>query len=113
MLEVLAHLELGVEALPNSYHLLQVECPDPVVIETLNPEKLADDWWQNVEWTRAAGDQWLASCKAALLRVPSAIVPHSANYLFNPRHPDAERCQILSFNEHPFDRRLLAPKVGS
>ena len=36
------------------------------------------------------------------------IVPRSANYLFNTGHPDAKHCNIPSFNQHPFDRRLLA-----
>ena len=112
MLEVLANLELGVDEMPSSYCLLEVECPEKVTFETLNPQKLADDWWQNLEWTRAAGDQWIASNESAILRVPSAIVPHSFNYLLNPRHPDAKWCKILAYKEYPFDKRLLAPKVG-
>lgn len=38
-----------------------------------------------------SGTAWLRQNKGVLLQVPSAIVPETANYLFNPRHTYAAR----------------------
>ena len=46
-----------------------------------------------------------------LLRVPSAVVPKSFNYLFNPRHADAGKATIQSATEHPYDARLQTGSV--
>ena len=57
--------------------------------------------------TRALGDDWLAKGSAALLSVPSAIVPETFNVLLNPAHQDAKRIVIVQAGEHAIDPRLL------
>jgi len=44
----------------------------------------------------------------SLLRVPSAIVPETSNYLLNPVHADAARITIASATRFRFDPRLMA-----
>lgn len=56
--------------------------------------------------TRAMGDEWLLSGSTLLLKVPSAILPHSYNYLLNPRHSLAREVTIAAVGKHPFDQRL-------
>lgn len=57
--------------------------------------------------TRALGDGSLGRSSAALLTVPSAIVPETFNVLLNPLHHDATRITIVDTGEHAFDPRLL------
>lgn len=36
---------------------------------------------------RRVGDEWIEAGRTPVLRVPSAVVPQSFNYLLNPRYP--------------------------
>lgn len=107
MLEVLVHFELAPDEVPENFQLLEVDYAQRKSIARLQADALADGWQNDIELTRAIGDEWLAAGGSALLRVPSAVVPRSFNYLFNPRHPEAEMAHILSVTRHPYDARLL------
>jgi RES domain-containing protein len=107
LLEVLVHFELQSGDVPDSYQLLEVACDARSGLSRLAESALPGDWRRREEVTRAVGDEWLATQKGVLLRVPSAIVPASYNYLFNPRHPLAGEASIEAVIRHPYDRRLL------
>src|SRR4051794_13276035 len=89
LLEIMVHLEVDAEDLPSHYQLLGIDVPDDVAVTALTD--LPDNWREDTNWTRARGDAWLRGNDSALWRVPSAIVPNAANYLFNPAHADARR----------------------
>jgi len=108
LLEVLVHLELSPVRLPKAYRLLKVEAPDDVMIRELSPADLSKKWTDDETETRTLGDEWLASQRTALLRVPSAVVPETFNVLMNSAHLDARRLTIVSHREYPWDRRLLS-----
>ena len=57
--------------------------------------------------TRPLGDGWPTKGSAALVSVPSAIVPETFNVLLNPLHQDAKRLGIVQTGEHAIDPRLL------
>lgn len=108
LVEMLVHLELGdVDYLPDSFLLLMIDVSDNVPIITLDESKLSPGWRMLEEETRAAGDAWLRESRLAILSVPSAIVPHTKNYLINPSHPDAKKIKIQSYGRYPFDSRLF------
>jgi RES domain-containing protein len=67
---------------------------------------LDQGWASRVEITRDLGSEWLKRGSSALLRVPSALVPESANYLLNPLHKDAGLFRIEKSYQYPFDVRL-------
>jgi RES domain-containing protein len=108
LLERIVHLmdrnEDGI--LPRFYQLLQVSVPDELAIKALNT-LAPTDWKEHPEFTRVIGDSWLASSETALARVPSAIAPHTWNYLFNPEHPDAKQVQVAEVIRERFDNRLF------
>ncbi len=56
---------------------------------------------------RRLGDAWLASRVSALARLPSAILQHTCNYLFNPLHPDADSIKIAEALSAMFDPRHI------
>ncbi len=108
LLEVLVHLELSSARLPKSYRLLKVEAPDGISIEALSVTDLNESWTYDETVTRAVGDQWLASKRTALLRVPSAIAPETDNVVLNSAHEEARRLRIISHREYPWDLRLIS-----
>ena len=107
LLEILVHFEIDIQDLPLRYRLLKIEAPDDVGIERLTVDQLPADWPERTEVTRALGDGWLTEGSAALLKVPSAIVPETFNVLLNPAHQDAKRVVIVGTGEHAIDPRLL------
>ena len=108
LLEILVHLEIEEGHLPRFYKLLEIQVPDDVRMEKLEDwAKLPKSWPKKQAVTRAFGDQWLNRNSAALLQIPSAIVPRTNNFLLNPLHPDAAKIQIISVSKQGLDRRLL------
>jgi RES domain-containing protein len=102
LLEMLVHVDA--EDLPRSYRLLEIKIPDGTRIET---PKLTADWRDQTSATRRIGVRFLVDGKAAILSVPSAIVPFAANYLLNPALVDEYSISIVGITEHPIDPRLL------
>jgi RES domain-containing protein len=107
LLEILVHAEIDVEDIPVSFRYLEIEAPDSISIDTVNVEDLPGNWRSTPEATRRTGDEWLHSGRAALLRVPSVIVPMTWNVLVNPRHPESTQIRVIHVYEHGIDPRLL------
>ena len=104
MLEVLVHLEIDAEDIPDNLRLLCIDTPTNTQIEKITG--LPDQWEERIEHTRALGDAWLTTNHSLLLQVPSAIMPHTTNFLFNPLHPQARQA-TLSVQTLRLDRRLV------
>lgn len=108
LLEILVHLEIEEGHLPRFYKLLEIQVPDDVSIEKLEDwAKLPKGWPKKQAVTRTLGDQWLERNSAALLEIPSSLVPKTSNFLLNPLHPDAAKIQIVSVSKQALDSRLL------
>jgi RES domain-containing protein len=99
VLEVRVHLDLPPDLLPEDYALLTIDLDGLAVEDPRHPSPDA----------RAFGDRWLAEGRTPVLRVPSTIVPESANLLLNPRHPDAGAARIVGQRRFAFDMRLWGP----
>ncbi|KVG68454.1 hypothetical protein WJ33_23840 [Burkholderia ubonensis] len=108
LLETLVHLEIAsVAQLPNGYQLLRVEVPDSVAVAEIAEHDAPADWRTNPDWTKSAGTEWLQTSPSALLRVPSAVVPHAHNFLLNPLHPAVAEIRIAEIVQAPYDSRIL------
>ena len=92
---------------PFNFRYLEIEVPDSLAAEDLDPSVLARSWRTDLLATRRAGDRWLQSGRTPLLRVPSVIVPATWNVLINPRHPDSAQIRIIRMLSHGLDPRLL------
>jgi RES domain-containing protein len=101
LLEALVH-ELSLADLPGTYQWLEIDAD----VRVAPPPRLPPEWHDDLIATRAAGDAWLTAGETALLEVPSIIVPKTANYLLNPRHPDAGSVRIAAVIRYPLDTRL-------
>jgi RES domain-containing protein len=112
--QALAQLEYLVHANatrgPRAVVAVPAEIPDDLMVESLELRRLPTYWrryYPVVEELKAIGDAWLVGKSAAVLRVPSAIVPSEANYLLNPAHPDFARIRCGRALPVEFDTRLL------
>lgn len=103
LLEVCVHTSAN--DVPPEYTLLRIEAPDEDV-PRVKLDDLPKDWTTRLEVTRDLGTAWLQKNEAVLLAVPSAIIPATSNYLFNPIHPSAASFRITAAFSYPFDIRL-------
>jgi RES domain-containing protein len=92
ILEVIVH---GVEPLLDYYAAIPVEF-DAALVTEVDPATLPSGWraFPAPFELKRIGDEWVASGRSAVLRVPSAVVPHEWNYLLSPEHEDFERVEI-------------------
>jgi RES domain-containing protein len=108
----LAMLEMLVqdEPLHARYAVIPATLPDGLAIERLDRTKLPPDWRlpQRVADLQAMGAEWAASRRAAVLAVPSAVLPEELNYLLNILHPDFRRIRVGKPRALATDVRLLS-----
>ncbi|PSR54077.1 RES superfamily protein [Adhaeribacter arboris] len=106
-LEVSVHLDLS-EDLPTDRHYVEIDIPDDVEILELSIEDLPDNWDAKppILSTQLIGDDFVQEKSAAVLKVPSSIVPPEFNYLINPNHPEAARIKVISNAQLTFDKRF-------
>jgi RES domain-containing protein len=91
ILEVLVHLEVDVDELPDDYVGVEIDVPAYLKVQVFDAE--ADIY--NITETRTHGDRWLISARTAVFDVPSAVVPRERNVCLNPAHPDFQAIEIV------------------
>lgn len=106
-LEVAVHLDLN-EDLPDDRFYVEIEIPNNIKMQEVKIEDLPENWNSKppILVTQVIGDDFIAQNFAAVLKVPSSIVPQEFNYLINPNHPDAKKLKIISKIAMNFDSRL-------
>ncbi len=110
-LEVSVHLDLS-EDLPYDRYYVEIEIPDEITIQEVLLEDLPEDWNSNPPTltTQIIGDDFVDYNEAAILKVPSSIVPQEFNYLINPNHQDSSKIKVISTTKMIFDTRLKGSK---
>ncbi|MGB8536411.1 MAG: RES family NAD+ phosphorylase [Acidobacteriaceae bacterium] len=103
LLEVCVHTSAN--NVPPSFTLLKIEGPD-LAVPSIPIGSLQKNWQARLEVTRDLGTAWLKKKQSVLLQVPSAIVPETVNFLFNPSHRQAAKFHIAEWFSYPFDLRL-------
>ncbi|HXE15046.1 MAG TPA: RES family NAD+ phosphorylase [Bryobacteraceae bacterium] len=103
LLEVCVHTASN--DVPPEFTLLRIEGPE-IVAPSVLADSLPKGWQSRTEVTRDIGTRWLRGNDSVLLKVLSAIVPETVNFLFNPLHPNAKRFRSTEALACPFDTRL-------
>jgi RES domain-containing protein len=107
ILEYRAHIDLAL--VPNDLVIATLDIPDDIAIAATPP--LPEEWreYPAPASLRQIGDRFVAEGRAALLLIPSVLVPQENNLILNPLHPDAAkmvwRQPLVPFL---YDRRLLS-----
>lgn len=106
VLEYLVHVDSDI--LPDSLISIRVTLPDDLTIETIHVSDLPDDWWDTTIplSLQEIGSAWVARAQSAVLKVPSVVIPHEWNYVFNPVHPEFSKITWDRGTRFSFDRRL-------
>lgn len=106
-LEVSVHLDLS-EDLPTDRDYVEIDIPDGIEILELSTEDLPENWDAKppILETQFIGDDFVKDSTAAVLKLPSCIVPPEFNYLINPNHPDARKITVISKAPLTFDHRM-------
>lgn len=96
--------------LPFNRFLVRIELPDRVwnARSTLCPLPGGWDAIPPGTASRHAGDQWLMAKPAALLEVPSVIVPEETIVLVNPAHVDAREIIATTTRRWIYDPRFFS-----
>ena len=106
-LEVAVHLDIQ-EDLPNDRYYVGIDIPDSLEILEVHLDDLPIGWDSKPPSliTQIIGDMFVRGMDAAVLKVPSAIVPVEHNYLINPFHQDIKKISVFSVNRMSFDSRM-------
>jgi RES domain-containing protein len=115
-LERLVYLRLDpVAGMVPQDHLFRIRVPAKVAITETAVADLPKDWidlaappnpLSPATPLQALGDAWSAAAVAAVLTVPSALVPEEPNALLNPAHPDFAKLAIDHVRPFRYDPRL-------
>lgn len=94
--------------LKDDFRTILVAIPDDLEIEALKIPDLDPRWRQysHYPYTQKLGDEWIRRASAAVLKVPSAIIPEEHNYIINPLHENFSRIQYLGNEPFSFDERI-------
>lgn len=86
----------------------RVEVPDRFV-EVLDEAALPPDWRSTPpsRSTQALGDAWVRGARSVALHLPSVLLPHHANVVLNPAHPDWPAVRVGAPEPVPIDSRLV------
>lgn len=106
-LAVAVHLDLSVD-LPSDRFLIEIEIPDDLTALEVELYDLPENWDHKppLTLTQNIGDDFVMQNEAAVLKVPSCIIPQESNFLINPLHPEAQRIQVVKQQPIGFDQRL-------
>jgi len=83
--------------------MVPIEIPDNVKI--IKPS-LPRQWQVNHDVTRAMGGDFVKERISPVMKVPSALISDSFNYLINPLHPLLRNVKVREARPILFDKRL-------
>ena len=111
ILEVSVHIDLS-EDLPSDRCFVEIDIPDDIEIVALKIDALPQNWDSKPPAfeTQYIGDDFVTLNNAAILKVPSSIVPPEYNYLINPNHPDSRKIKVISTQKFVFEGRIKQKK---
>jgi RES domain-containing protein len=105
---VLAALEVALriplESISSDYLMISLEISGSIPIYR---PKLPGNWNLQTEVTRSIGDEFIKKGKYLLMKVPSALITDSFNFLINPNHPDIKKMKLMEPRTILFDKRLM------
>jgi RES domain-containing protein len=102
------------EPLRARYVTIEARIPKGMTVERIKVADLPSDWRELAarETLQAIGTDWARKRGAAVLAVPSAVIPAETNYLLNPLHADFRRIRIGKPERFESDLRLVETRVN-
>ncbi len=107
----LAMLEMLVqdEPLRARYVMIEARIPPSIQIDRVELEDLPADWRSIAARGKLQiiGTEWARRRSAAVLAIPSVVIPVETNFLLNPLHPDFRRIKVGKPRRFETDLRLI------
>ena len=102
------------EGLNDLFKVVVIDFPDDLAVEALPLAALPAGWEAPQHYPRCQplGAAWYARRAAAVLRVPSSVIAHEFNYVFNTQHPDFARVRLVAREDFAFDPRIKGEGLG-
>jgi len=115
LLETIPSFDLS-SSLPPYIQLVTIEIPDSVSILELPEKELPTDWkaFPHKLSTVRIGQKWIVESKAAVLKVPSVMVPYGLgwNHLLNPLHSELHDRMSATLQDWEIDKRIVVKLKG-
>ena len=102
-LEFFVNLDRDTE--PDQLVAVSADIPDDTRIGYIEVSDLPKNW-RSYPVPEELQDLGTASASAAVLVIPSAVIPEERNYLLNPAHPDFKRFRLNKPEAFHFDPRM-------
>jgi RES domain-containing protein len=97
-------LRIPLDQISKNYVITPIDVPDEA--EVYLP-RLPKDWYSDTELTQKIGDNFAKGSKHLLMKVPSALVSDSFNYLINPSNALFKKVRAKDPRAILFDKRLM------
>jgi RES domain-containing protein len=108
-LERFVHVDPELE--PDDLVAIAVDIEARVPIHAVAVADLPADWrtYPAPATLAEIGDRWVRESRAAVLSVPSVVIPDERNFVLNPLHSDFARVVIGAAEPFSFDPRMWKP----
>lgn len=92
----------------DEFKIMIIEVPKRPGITYINAGKLEPGWRNSENYSRCqtVGDEWYGACKNLLLKVPSAVLRESFNYVTNSEHSDYKKVKLIEVANLIPDERI-------
>jgi RES domain-containing protein len=105
---LLAALEVAIRVpltnISSNYVMIPIFAPDNASIYL---PQLPKNWYRNPKLTQQIGNEFLESNKFLLMKVPSALMSNTFNFLVNPKHKMFNEVKVNKQESLFFDERLI------
>ena len=93
-----------------------LEIPDNLEIQTTEARDLPGGWMEFTDYSKChpIGNAWYDDGNIPILKVPSAVLPESFNYMINS-HPDFKKIKVVKITALIPDERIedLLKNIGN
>ena len=92
----------------DDFRTMILEIPDDLKIQTISADDLPPSWRTFTDYSQCQpfGDRWYDESTYPILKVPSAVLPDSSNYVINFLHPDFKKIKLAKVTDLIPDQRI-------
>jgi RES domain-containing protein len=90
------------------FRIMFLEIPDDLSVQTIAATDLPDGWRSFTDYSacQSVGNAWYDAATFPILKVPSAVLPESFNYVVHSLHRDFKRIKLIGTTELVPDARI-------
>jgi RES domain-containing protein len=90
------------------FKIVCIEIPDDLLISSVEERNLDPEWRHPYDYSHCQpiGNKWFDDLRMPVLKVPSAVLPESNNYVINTLHPEFKQIKIVAITALMPDPRI-------